>query len=169
MDHQTHTDVSNGMLSGDVAHMQSAVGLGAGTENGNVSSTSLGTCTFDPSKSKVTGLQPGPNADKLDAISAKMVNDAYGGMKAGDTSLARVYNGSDSAGVPNHYVTIGKDKSGQPYVYDPMGDPSMRTGNDAKSYLASKVGVALQDPVSNGNGTETRTIRPTLPLVKQGA
>ena len=44
---------------------------------------------------------------------------------------------------PNHFVTAGKTKDGQTYVYDPGNKPHYFTGKDAQQHLEKMIGVGI--------------------------
>jgi hypothetical protein len=141
------TKGSGAMLDGDVQKMQKAIGLAP-----------AGFSEVDDPKNQEAGImnvkvQDGkgiPDAQvtnpQLFAASQKRVADqVWKQLGPGESGTACVYNGPQATGQPNHYVTVGKDKSGQPFVYDPANTPDYLTGKAAQDLLAKKVGVSLSN------------------------
>jgi hypothetical protein len=152
------------MKKEDVAAMQRAVGLVPKNYNG----------FEDPitdSKFSVVGTRredgrPDYDVAAIRSAQADAANVAFKQLKPGERAMVRVFNGAaNDTGTPNHYVTIGKDRSGKMYVYDPLGKPDYVSGDAARTYLAGKAGIQNSEPYGEP-GHRQQDVTVVLPMVK---
>jgi hypothetical protein len=162
------TKGSGEMQAGDVLSMQKAVGLVDKDASLDDAESKVSDKNYTVVGQYYSDQKPGFDKNKLRSAQQGAADNAFAKLDKGDTATVRVFNGPpDQIGKPNHYVTIGKDKNGQPYVYDPMGKPDYISGQAAKSYLASKAGMNLNDPyTADGANYQQQDVDIRIPLTK---
>jgi hypothetical protein len=176
IDPETHKDVTEVIPRSDIVRMQQTVGLNPTLDEnnsrpggGSIQMTSTGRGGFYPSGNTV-------NVAQFRSAQAKLASDAFGSLKPGDTAACAVYNGTDPVGgLANHEITIGKDKNGQPFVYDSLGSPNCyMTGADAQKYLSARVSFRGDEdnqkplpPDRQGNARVEVPVQAVLPIYRQ--
>ena len=157
----------------DMLKMQKAVGLlPADMENATdaktVSGPKVGTVTYPGNAPPSSDFNV--DSKQFHDAQKKVANDVLKGIKPGESALVGVFNGGGGTDQPNHILTVGKNKSGQTYVYDPGNEPHYMTGKAAEKHLQSMIGVSM-GPGKLADGStwdeKTQPRRDQLPLTRE--
>jgi len=178
-------EIRNKMLKGegDVGDMhllqdmmyRSAGGKGGGDlSHGNIVDLQKQLGLVDPAKADSEFKAGGANTNS-DGTTVKLPNDGrtFADPKRGDemikdlkTGESRIMNiDTDKDGQPNHYVTVGKDKDGKTYIYDPYpkeNEPNVvyqdKNPDAFKRYTDGTMGAKIDNATKNANGLKANKI-----------
>lgn len=131
------------MTDSDLQKMNGALGLGGGdVSNDTVLGKTVGQVGFSTADNSIVGTTFDPKSADFKKAQQGVANETWGLIAKGETATVRVFNGPPGGtGQPNHYVTAGKTKGGEKFVYDPANPPHYFTGKAAEQHLASKIGL----------------------------
>jgi hypothetical protein len=165
------------MYNGDVARLNQAVGLlpqGAATDGSatqEVRGRAMGTVdlsTGGPNRGQAVGGTVDVNSPAYRQARDRVAADTWNRLQPGDTAMVGVFNGANGPDRPNHFISVGRNAQGQPYLYDPANSPNYMTGRAAEDHLRGHVGISLQNPrLDRARGAETYDVHPAVTFLPQ--